>query len=197
MRHIMIDIEAIGVTYHAPVVAIGACEFDPDTGNIGKTFYGGIDLDDALRYGKALGSTVKWWLQQDDDARAKICSHEHTAEAVFNGFYTWLNQFDMDRTFVWGNGPSFDITILEYAFTQVIRKTAPWRFWNVRDCRTIKQLAQGLATYTPDREGTAHEALDDARHQAKWVSEYWQVLRGLKQAGPKPEPSPATISMFS
>lgn len=175
----MIDLETLGTAHNAPVVAIGAVFFDPNTGTLGDTFDAAIDVEDAMRYGRASGSTFKWWLGQGDTARQKVVRGKHDAQLVFSKFYDFALKYGSDVR-AWGNGASFDISILDYAFVRVLEKPAPWRFWNVRDCRTIKELADGIVTYDGKLEGTAHTALDDAMHQARWVSCYWQGLRGKK-----------------
>ncbi|HEM0000754.1 TPA: 3'-5' exoribonuclease, partial [Escherichia coli] len=47
------------------------------------------------------------------------------------------------------------------------------------DVRTIVQLGEAVGFYAKNMipfEGTPHNALDDARHQAKYVSAIWQKL---------------------
>lgn len=176
MTHIMIDIETLGTTYHAPVLAIGAIAFNPETGELGKKFYGTIDVAEAVKHGRTDGATVRWWLQQNEEARQQVVAGKHAPELVFEKFHEYLISFGQDLK-VWGNGATFDITILEFAFPRILEKPAPWKFWNVRDCRTIKELASGIAEFEETRTGTHHKAIDDAIHQAKWVSNAWQALR--------------------
>lgn len=173
---LMIDLETLGTAVNAPVVAIGAVFFNPETGELGETFDAAIDVEDAMRYGKASGSTIRWWLGQGDAARQKVVRGKHPSHLVFTKFHEFCLKHG-DNVKPWGNGASFDISILEYAFGRIIERPAPWKFWNVCDCRTIKRLADGIVTFDEKLEGTAHTALDDARHQAKWVSVYWQGLR--------------------
>lgn len=175
-NHLMIDLETMGTAVNAPVVAIGAVYFDPETGSQGETFDAAIDVADAMRYGRASGDTIKWWLEQGDAARQKVVRGREMAVPVFQKFHAFCLKHG-DRAKPWGNGASFDISILEYAFGRILEKSAPWQFWNVRDCRTIKDLADGLVTFNGKLEGVAHTALDDAKHQAEWVSVYWQGLR--------------------
>lgn len=177
MNHLMIDLETMGTRVNCPVVAIGACFFDPNTGEIGRTFDGAIAIADAMRYGSADGDTIAWWLSQSDDARKKVARGRHTAVEVFGKFYEFCQSGGQDIK-PWGNGASFDISILDYAIPKILGKPVPWKFWNVHDCRTIKALADGVVPYTGKMAGTAHAALDDAKHQAEWVSIYWQGLRG-------------------
>ena len=180
MKHLMIDLETLGTAVNAPIVAIGAVFFDPATGAQGATFDAAIDVADAMRYGRADGNTIKWWLQQGDKAREKVARGKSQSQKVFEAFYTFCAKSGDAK--VWGNGSSFDISLLEYAFPRIIEKPAPWKFWNVRDCRTIKDLAEGVVPYNGKLAGVAHTALDDAKHQAEWVSIYWQGLRGIRKA---------------
>ncbi|RWP69509.1 3'-5' exonuclease [Mesorhizobium sp.] len=180
--HLMTDLETMGTAANAPVVAIGAVYFDPDTGAKGETFDAAIDVEDAMRYGRVSGSTIKWWLGQGDAARQKVVRGTAPAARVFEAFHGFCLKHGSDVR-PWGNGASFDITILDYAFGRILDKPAPWKFWNVRDCRTIKELAEGIVTFNGKLEGVAHTALDDANHQADWVSVYWQGLRS-KRFGP-------------
>ena len=72
MKHIMIDLETMGVTPQAPIVSVGAVMFDPDTRKIGrkmsgKTFYAELDWEWQDR--KPCESTVQWWSEQSKEAR--------------------------------------------------------------------------------------------------------------------------------
>jgi hypothetical protein len=178
-QHLMIDLETLGTAVNAPVVAIGAVYFDPDTGTLGDTFDAAIDVEDAVRFGRPSGATIKWWLGQGDEARQKVVRGRHPATLVFEKFHEFCRKHG-DDVKPWGNGATFDISILEYAFGRILEKPAPWKFWNVRDCRTIKELADGVMSFDGKLAGVAHTALDDAKHQAAWVSAYWQGLRARR-----------------
>jgi len=177
MNHLMIDLETMGTRVNCPVVAIGAVFFDPETGELGRTFDAAIDLEDAMNYGRIEGSTVKWWLGQDDAARQKVVRGRQLSKDAFTAFGKFV-QAEKTTVQPWGNGASFDISILDYAFPRILNLPPPWKFWNVRDCRTIKEIAAGvIPNYPHPREGVYHNALDDAIYQAKWVSHYWKALR--------------------
>lgn len=172
--HLMIDIETMGTRFDAPVLAIGAVFFDPNTGVLGAEFYRAIDIHDAFAHGKVDGGTVKWWMQQGDAARmAAIKGTESLADALaaLSEFYGWIG----NGPTVWANGPTFDISILEYAYAKT-RLSVPWNYCRSRDCRTIKDLASHLNIDTAVSAGVAHNALDDAKSQARWVSRMWQGL---------------------
>lgn len=176
--HMMIDLETMGTLNNAPVLAIGAIWFDPATGELGRKFYGSIDIADACRHGRPSGDTIRWWMQQDDAARTAAVAGKHSAEYVFGKFREFCLRPETSIR-PWGNGACFDISILDYAFLKITGKKSPWDFWNVRDCRTIREL--GIAAghkFKGEREGTHHQALDDAIYQAKEASFYWRALTG-------------------
>ncbi|MBS7737731.1 MULTISPECIES: 3'-5' exonuclease [unclassified Chelatococcus] len=176
MLHLMVDLETMGTSYDAPVLAIGAVFFEPSTGEIGERFYDAIDIEDACRYGHPSGSTIKFWMMQGDDARAAAIAGNKSSKEVFDAFRAFCLTRG-DRIKPWGNGATFDIAILDYAFPKITGQASPWRFFNVRDCRTIKDIAGDIAAFPHPRAGTHHQALDDAVFQAQWVSYYWQTLQ--------------------
>ena len=191
MKHMMVDLETLGTAANAPVIAIGAVFFDPNTGTLGDTFDAAIDVEDAMRYGVMSGSTFKWWLGQSDAARQKVVRGRERAEDVFSRFGSFAVKHG-DNVQPWGNGASFDIAILDHAFLRILNKSAPWKFWNVRDVRTVKELATGIVRFDDKmKQGVAHTALDDAVHQAKWVSTCWQGLRLIVDPTGRPEPQVA------
>ncbi|EER9151029.1 exonuclease, partial [Escherichia coli] len=79
---------------------------------------------------------------------------------------------------VWGNGANFDNTILRRSYERQ-GIPCPWRYSNDRDVRTIVELGKAVdfdARTAIPFEGERHNALDDARYQAKYVSTIWQKL---------------------
>ena len=177
-NHIMIDLETMGTFMNAPVVTIGACFFDPLNGEIGATFYHKIDLADALKHGTLDPETLRWWLKQDPAAQKELTSGDSKLADALRDLAAFYNTGNDAK--VWGNGPTFDVSILDYAYWKCLGQKAPWPFWNVRDVRTVVQLAEGLvkkpAAFT--KGGVAHNALDDCIFQVGYVSKMWQALRG-------------------
>jgi len=171
MTHNMIDLETLDTKPSAAFITVGACQFDPDTGEIGKTFYKRVDWGGAMDGGRTVSpETLKWWLAQSDGAREEICKDGEPLQIVLDDLRGFLGR----GAIVWGNGATFDISILEHAY----KFKAPWQFWNVRDVRTIVDLSSHLVDKrTLKFQGTAHNALDDAVHQARYVSNMWQLLK--------------------
>jgi hypothetical protein len=72
---------------------------------------------------------------------------------------------------VWSNGASFDIPILNSAFNDV-NVAAPWKFYNERCYRTMKNLYPDVP-YARAEGSVAHNALHDARDQARHLQLIW------------------------
>ncbi|EJH0878954.1 exonuclease [Escherichia coli] len=178
--HLMIDLETMGKKSNAPIVVIGAVFFDPQTGEIGPTFYIVISLVDAMDTGAVPdGSTIEWWLAQSSEARSAILVDQVKLVDALIQFREFINEYS-DENFVqvWGNGATFDNTILRTSYER-LNIPCPWRYYNDRDVRTIVELGKTIGfdarTVIPF-EGVRHHALDDARHQAKYVTATIQKL---------------------
>ncbi|EFD4950825.1 exonuclease [Escherichia coli] len=172
--HLMIDLETMGTNTNAPIVVIGAVFFDPQTGEIGPVFYIVISLTDAMNTGAVPdGGTIEWWLKQSSEARAAILTDQVKLKDALSQFRDFINEYS-DEKFVqvWGNGATFDNAILRTSYER-LDIPCPWRYHNDRDVRTIVELGKTIdfdARTVIPFEGVRHNALDDARHQAKYVT---------------------------
>ncbi|MCT8353874.1 3'-5' exonuclease [Photorhabdus kayaii] len=177
MNNLMLDLETMGTGPNAAIVSIGAVFFNPNTGEIGDTFYSPVDLASSISYGGTVdGDTVRWWLQRSDEARAEIYCYE--LPALFSVLYE-LSEFTQTADIkVWGNGATFDNIILRSAYENCGIPVF-WYFWNDRDVRTIVELGHTIGIDPKNDiqfDGIRHNALDDAMHQAKYVSTIYQAL---------------------
>lgn len=196
MNDFSIDLETLHTRYNAAILSIGCVQFDIATGNLGKEFYVEVEFNSAIKAGKVSGGTLAWWAQQSDKAR-RIFSDSANKQALsvaLDNLRTFLlktstKQGDMR---VWGNGATFDITILEHAYDNgAVGLPEPWAYWNVRDMRTLIDVAGLDKSEFPPREGGHHNALDDARYQARVMSMAWQRVRG--KPATKGEVSPVKV----
>ena len=179
MNQVMLDTETLGTRQDSAFISIGACLFDPNTGEIGETVYQNIDWDDALKKRGITGATIKWWLRQSKEAQNRVCAPGKPLKEVLKNFGRWFREGDPERR-VWGNGATFDVSLMENAYLAEFGVT-PWAHWNVRDVRTIMDVGSNLFNKADiPFEGTQHDALADAIHQAKYVSKMWQLLRRVK-----------------
>ena len=168
----MIDLETLGTTPDSAILAIGVVIFCPLTGKQGKEFYETINFEDA-NHRKIDASTVKWWMEQDDAAR-KSLTNPSKKPISLNEALLKLKEFLPTGVKVWGNGATFDISMLEHAYNYA----PPWKFWNIRDVRTVVDLASDVVNIKKITfDGIKHGALYDAKHQAKYVSTIFQKLK--------------------
>ncbi|WP_411178550.1 3'-5' exoribonuclease domain-containing protein [Klebsiella variicola] len=181
--HFMVDLETMGKKNNAPIVAIGAVVFDPSTGSIGESFYKVVCLESSVNWGAVIDpSTVIWWLKQSSEARSAIVNDDaiplQDALLQFREFVSDNVAGGSKKAQVWGNGASFDNSILRSSY-DCIAEDYPWEYWNDRDVRTMVELGQAIS-FAPKTtipfEGSRHNALADAIHQARYVSAIWQRI---------------------
>ena len=181
--HAMVDLETMGKKHNAPIVAIGAVFFDPATGSIGESFYKVVCLESSVNWGAVIDpSTVIWWLKQSSEARSAIVNDDaiplQDALLQFREFVSDNVAGGSKKAQVWGNGASFDNSILRSSY-DCIAEDYPWEYWNDRDVRTMVELGQAISfdpKTTIPFEGSRHNALADAIHQARYVSAIWQRI---------------------
>lgn len=190
MQHIMIDLETMGKPPAAAIAAIAAVAFDPEEGVIGKQFYQRVDIKSSVEHGGTLDAdTVKWWMRQPAEARSEIVSDDAVdiKRAIGElGCFILRNSQHPDAI-LWARGTDFDIPIITSAMER-IGITPTWKFWNVRDVRTLEHaaIAAGMDPRTTVKfEGQKHHALNDAIHQAKTVIHIWQTLIKPHQQEPQ------------
>lgn len=182
---IQIDFETLSLKDNAVLLALGACAFDPATGEIVSEFYGCIDP--RTQHGRDISaSTVLWWMEQDEAARKKITQAVKDAdrladleldtpeydEAANNAvipinhvamaFNAWVESLGQDNIKCWSNG-AVDHAWLQSMFDYSGIQN-PIKFWNQRDYRTIKGMYPEIKM---EDYGVAHNALDDAIKQTK------------------------------
>ncbi|EEZ1640353.1 exonuclease [Escherichia coli] len=176
-HHLMIDLETMGKNPDAPINSLAGKFFDPATGEMGPEFSKTIDLETAG--GVIDRDTIKWWLKQSREAQSAILTDEIPLDDALLQLREFINE-NSGEFFVqvWGNGANFDNVILRRSYERQ-EIPCPWRYTNDRDVRTIVALglvmdfdARSVITF----EGERHNALHDARYQAKYVSAIWQKL---------------------
>ena len=166
MKHVMVDIEKLGV-----IASIGAVEFD-GSGDL-KTFYRIIDQTSALLVGLPLEvSTIEFWQQQKDEAIKPLLDSANKVclQLALKDF----SKFVDGNTWLWAKGPDYDCVELAACY-RACKMKVPWFYRNTRDVRTITALAD----VEPVVPANAHDALSDATAQAQTVVLAYRKL-GLK-----------------
>jgi DNA polymerase III epsilon subunit-like protein len=173
MKHVMLDLETLGTVPGASVISIGAVQFDLD-GRMGETFQKNISAASCREIGLVEDpNTIAWWAKQSEEAQSRVVKDTQPVGAVVSAFSSWFLRNGCE--FVWGHGSTFDVTLWE-AVCRRLGVGVPWKFYNVRDTRTIFHV-MGLDIRTMNRVGVHHDALDDAKFQVACVAEALKSLR--------------------
>lgn len=193
--HAMIDLETLGNDYSTAVVSVGVVCFNK-TGIVAEKLFV-LDFVEQIKLGRTVtGSTLQWWMAQEDGARAVFKDDPKTPKLSVAQFLAELDKFfdatlkeageKRDELKPWGNGANFDIPIIEDFYRRHHAKhefAIPWKFWNVWCFRTFNSLTKCKDKFK--REGIHHNALDDARYQANCVLNYWKSKTATKAKGTK------------
>jgi hypothetical protein len=179
---LMIDLETLGKSPRAVFPRIGWARFDPDEkpGTIESSGVIRVDIDDCLRCGLVVdGSTIRWWLAQEEKARAEMREVGLPLLSALMDLTTIFSRNDrlLQKTKrVWSRGPDFDHAILRNAFTAV-GFGEPWSYNAGRDMRTLEEL------FPPGKwpEDNDHTAEGDARRQAVVVQVCFEKKRNLEK----------------
>ena len=177
-NHVMIDLETMGNDNDAVICSIAAVGFGKAKGLVGTApnmeFYQRVNWSIPQPGRSFTPSTVHWWLKQDCAAQDEITEPANALNVVLKDLREFLKGIPDVR--VWGNGATFDISILTDAFKKE-QILIPWEYRNVRDLRTLREVS-GVEKYPPFI-GSAHNALDDARFQIACVEMYMEALRAV------------------
>ena len=170
MRHTMLDLETLGTRPGSVIRSIAAVEFEFN-GKIGETFYRNIDLRSCEDAGLIIDpDTAAWWSQQSKEAQKQLLVDQQKLVDVVLAFGRWFNH----DAYLWAHGAAFD-PVLWQAATEAVGEGIPWKFWNVRDTRTVFDLRR----FDPrdiSRDTLPHSALDDARWQIECL---WAATRNV------------------
>jgi len=169
MSEVMIDLETLSVRPHAIILVIGAIKFNRNS-PIWKEnpefkkhniFYRKIEIKSCEDVGLHRNpETELWWDSQDKDVKQEAFGgiDRISLKQALEKFTRWFR----GSKCVWGHGSSFDITILGEAYKRCDMEI-PWKFWLVRDTRTLFDLGNvkmsDLPTYNQ------HHALYDCYRQ--------------------------------
>lgn len=171
--HIMRDIETLGTR---PACVILAAAFVRFSDEAHVTLNLSVPDQEALKLERD-PSTEAWWAEQERTAPGaweKATANPTPLATALPYIATWLAWASNSGDFLlWCHGASFDAPLLE----EVYRRhgtPCPWKFWSVRDTRTLYDLAgvnpKDYAVPPP------HVALNDALGQTRAAVAAMRVL---------------------
>lgn len=167
MLDVMIDVETLSTMPNAVIATIAAIKFtrgsrEPPV----DRFYERIDLR-FLDGFHVCNDTLTWIGRQSYDVQNEILGTDGVKrielKTALTRFKEWIGS---EFVYVWSHGSMFDIVILEHAFRKC-DIAHPWKFWNVRDTRTIYDVGK----IKLDRN--SHNAIADCENQIRALQEFF------------------------
>ena len=181
----VVDIETHGKHEDAMILTIGCVIVDVLEGTIVDEFYQRVTLESQLDR-RSDCDTVRWWMDQNKTnpvAYKEAFSAELTRyplKQVLVALENFLSvHFGNAKRQVMGNGPEFDNVILEHAYKQCGLQQA-WHYGGNQSLRTAVWMGRLLLGIDPkygENYGVKHHALDDARHEARYLLDIMQSFK--------------------
>jgi hypothetical protein len=169
--HIMTDCETLGTRPGAIILSVAFVRFSDEAH---------ISLNLSVPEQQALGmeqdeSTLAWWRQQDPTAWTRATSDPlplATSLPYIAQWLEWAAGGSPDWS-IWCHGATFDCPLLDELYHRA-GIACPWQFWQVRDTRTLYDLAcinpKDYAVPPP------HVALNDAIGQTRAANAALAIL---------------------
>ena len=168
MADLMIDLEGLATGPDTTILTIAAQSFDPfGQGYSGQSYYARVTLesqeDRAIDQG-----TIDWWATQPAVVRDEAFNEQDRIplDQALDG----LGRLIWHSGRIWAQGPTYDMNILEHAYKSY-RKPLPWKYYMVRDARTVYSLWPELP-----KPPTSHHALEDCKRQIDMLQQTLQHL---------------------
>lgn len=161
-RQIVVDLETLSARPNSCIVSIGAVAFTLQDG-ITEEFLINVDPMSCKNLGLHISKeTVDWWSTQPKEAIESWKKDPVPLDVALEKFNDFYGPTSVP---IWGNGSSFDITILESAYIALndSKTDIPWKFWDIYDLRTLTNILGRKLVKT----GINHNALHDSIAEAK------------------------------
>lgn len=186
MKHIMLDLETLGIQENAVILSAGAVKFDLDmadtwdTLNVeSRSFYATIDVDEQIHglFRQVEKATADWWDQQPQQAKDAVFKVE---TFPVQDFIEAFNGFCEGAKYLWARGIGFDCNKLRHLYHQTA-KPFPFKYNKEMDCRTAQLILQPTTEVVIPQDLIAHHALTDAQKQTlelqSWIRSKGQWLK--------------------
>lgn len=172
MTHIMCDIETLGTRPGAIVLSIAMVRFSDEA-----HFSLNLPIPEQEKLGLEIDQmTHDWWSRQDAAAWQAATVNPLSLVPALQYVAQWL-AWAGDNRLIWCHGATFDCPLVGEVFRRV-GIVCPWQFWEVRDTRTLYDLAginvKDYAVPPP------HIALNDAIGQTRAANAALKILAGAR-----------------
>lgn len=157
-KHIIIDIETLGRRNDAAITQIGVVITDKDFLLLDKRL---IQIDSKVWHTcnrTFTGETLFWWMnQKNSPVTDEYTDNVHSYETAILTLDIIFNRYNTDDTLVWTKG-TMDLFCIK-DLCEYFNMDIPWKFWQPRDIRTVKEIIKDWKTI---ENNNSHNALNDA-----------------------------------
>jgi 3' exoribonuclease, RNase T-like len=135
--HVMLDIETLGTRVGNVVLSVAFVRFEDHASTTLN-----LNIHEQLDLGLVVDpETHEWWGRQRPDTWARATENPYPVITALNHFSDWLAAAAVGRSlFIWCHGACFDAPLLQDVY-RAAGLPIPWHFRNVRDTRTLYDLA--------------------------------------------------------
>lgn len=154
--HILLDIEALGTRPGSAIIELGAVEFFPDSGTLGRSFEAMIEPQTPFTVDL---DTLAWHIEKRTWPRP-FAENTHAIGSALVEFEDWLAESGEVEAF-WAWGATYDLPLLTAAY-DFTGTPQPWKYWQQRCARSVWQLAFGDRRH----DSRPHRAVEDAKAAA-------------------------------
>lgn len=173
--HLMVDLESLGVRPGAIVTSVALVRF---TDEAHCAFNLSVPDQQALGL-ESDPATEAWWAQQDPVARQLALANPLPLASALPYLSTWIEWAAGGQDWqIWCHGATFDCPLLDEVYRRAGLE-APWKFWQVRDTRTLYDLA--LINPKDYAVPPPHVALNDAIGQTRAANAALAILSRAHQ----------------
>lgn len=165
----MIDLEGLGTGPDTTILTVAAQAFDPFVrGYFDQKYYARVTLESQPTR-SIQQDTIEWWATQPTAAREEAFAEQ--GRIPLDQALDELGRLIWHSKRIWAQGPTYDMNILEHAYKSY-HKPIPWKFYSVRDSRTVFSLVPNLNKYP-----ASHHALEDCRRQIDLLHDALEYLK--------------------
>jgi hypothetical protein len=172
-KHASIDIETLGTREGSVIIEIGACLFNPLTGESSDHLH--IAINEGLSRSQGFSvdnDTINWWSKRGGIPPEPTVKQE--PESAVKILHEWFEK--TNPSYIWARGMDFERPLIE-AYCQKFNRRLPWKHYQGRDTRTLFDLIAPNSRVSND----VHRALPDAIMQGE------QTALALRTLLPLPE----------
>jgi len=184
----VVDIETEAKTVDAVICSVGAVVVNVFTGEEISEFYEICEITSQTEaFDRVVDkSTQDWWLSQREEYPSAFADAfdpdlpRESLQDVLHEFNEWVSKHCGNRPLVMGNGPEFDNAILTHAMDYFGIEPC-WDYGCNQSLRTVVMMGRMLLGFDPkydlEFDGEKHIAIDDARHEAKYLIEIFSEFQ--------------------